>query len=658
MCCAIPIEYKLQPLECCGFPTGWRFAFDHPQHHPRSLLLLLQDTASRIFAPSALAGLKLVSPLGQVYQSLECAFANVVNVAVSKDGSGDGGVVDISAILSLVSRFMAHIGSSLRYEEITDHFLIGRQYCADFYSNSTTVGIHHSNTVLFGRIVACIGQVSSSSSSTSNHHHHHPPSSSPSSRTRANQRKKQQQNKKQAKARTQSSNLIFVVRYDPDILHYLSKTMNIEVPPIQFIPSSLAWGGCILYERKTFVRRDATTSVIQNIDRATSVETWIVPDMRMEEIVEHPVVVVSSSSEEEEEKASNETTTLLLPQLTVYARGYKFIFRVKEDGAAAVVRQDDDHDRQQQYSVFVSCTTMPQQQGSSYSNGDQEINLKPGELIDLGIVSPLPAENEMDCSYCCRKPLSSFLVKNFIHQFRPGRYAVLSDDGNSVYDLTDNSSGMLRDAATKRVVSYIRRTPCSARRRQHRRQQPQQHSTLHARLDPCGNIHLLFGIQYSGDWTKYENGMQQKFVPILCGGEIEVTTTSSSSFFAHSRAGARDDGIEAQCLQSISVFSIEEILSCSEQLFRMVDVGANLVQQYPSILLERCDRVVKCLLDRIDALCSMAEFVNGEITDDDASRSSSKKNVTDRVVDRTNSVLLPAINHLNKLSEALKVRGE
>ena len=655
-----------------------------------------------------MAGLKLVSPSGQVYQSLDCAIASAVATttaaAIPKD---DSSTVDPRArmMISLATQFMAHVGS-MRYEEVTDHFLIGRQYCADFYSNSTT---NSSHTVLFGRIVACMGPVASTTTNNQ-------PSSSkkPSSRTRANnkttqktkqktkQQQQQQQHQKKKTARSQSNKLIFVVQYDPDILHHLSKTMNIKMatPPsssIQFIPSNLAWGGCILYERKTCIRRDAATSVIQNIDRMTSVETWIVPDMRMEEeervvVVKHPVEAAGMPSKEEEEEnktVTKERITSILPQLTVYTRGYKFMFRVKEASSSSAVDHSDGRERQQQqqrrrrqrqkqqqqqqqqYGVFVSCTTMPQPPGSSSNTGDQEINLKPGELIDLGILAPLRDEEKMDHrtgsgSDSCRKSLSSFLVKNFIHRFRPEKYAILSDDGNYVYDLTDDFSGKMKDVAATRLLSYIRRESSnrtSAKQRQHhhhppRRQPPppQLHPTIHTRLDPCGNVHLLFGIQYNGDWAAYENGMQQQFVPMFCGREVEVTTPSSAAASSLIGPGITKDVLESRYLQSISLFSIEEIVSCSEHMCQLVDADANLDQQYPSMLLERCEQVVKCLLDRIEQMRSMAVVVNRKMTDDDESRSSSKNNHNTRADQHTNSLLLPTFEHLNKLSQALNDR--
>lgn len=571
-----------------------------------------------------------------MYQSLACAFANIPHDSVA------------SAIL-LVEQFMEHVGSS-RYVEVADHFLIGRQYCSDFYSNTVSHGaINSKSIVLFGRIVACMGPAPTTATTNA-------PAFSPSSRTRASRKKQKQHKKKKKKKKTEkvkthSRNLLFVVEYDRDILHHLSKTLNIEAPPIQLIPSELAWGGCILYERKTCIRRDASTSVIQNIDRTTSVETWIVPDMRMEELVEHPVSSsLSSSSSSPTMEEENATTTMLLPMLTVYTRGYKFIFQVKEiipgkESLAATVVRRDGHERQ--YGVFVSCTIMPQQ---GNSNGDQEINLKPGELIDLGIVSPLPEKDLDQC--CCRKPLSSFLVKNYIHQFRPGRYATLADDGNSLYDLTDDDSGELRDVAKKHVLSYIRQKSSQSTVKRKNQQPPpqQQHPNIHARLDPCGNVHLLFGIQYSGDWAAYENGMQQQFVPMFCGGEVEVTSTSSYSTLV---GPGTNDVLEAQYLQSISLFSIEEIVSCGNQLCRMVDVvdGNSMDNQYPPKFLERCEHVVQCILERIEMIHSMAVCMNDNCEDGGSSSSAGDKSKDDP----TNHHLhLPVIQQLKKLSKALK----
>jgi len=496
LCCAIPIEFKLQPMTAMGFPRGWRFAFDDPQK--------LVHCARRIFPSGSMAGLRITSPppsssdgivpaaatsgggsgrgRGRVYNSLEAAFANVPHPTA--EGS-----------TRLVERFLGHVSGSGR-ASMPDHFLVGRRYCAEF-----------SNGVLFGRIAACVGDVNNDDDGAA----------------------------------------FFVVEYDEDALAAISKGgggggAHSEVRPIQLIGPELAWGGCILYERKACSRRDAR-SVIRNIDRATRVETWVAPDLRHEEVVDGP-----DGS---------------LPRLTVFSRGYKFVFETR---ASAVPGERE----KKHHGVYASCTILQR------TGPDQEVNLKPGELIDLGVFSPLRDED--------RKSLPAFVVKNYVHNLRPGRWAVVAGDDDSVYDLTDDSSGDLHAAASDRVLSYVRRRKKGSQ------------ATVHARLDPAGNVHMLFGVRYSGNWTEYEGGMQQ-LVPIFCGGEVEVTTDSRQHGL-----GKNDSGME-KCLQSIGVFQTEDIVAGIVQLALMCDAGG--MGRFNRSHVERCGRVIKCLAGRARKLRKM-----------------------------------------------------
>lgn len=274
-------------------------------------------------------------------------------------------------------------------------------------------------------------------------------------------------------------------------------------------------------------------------------ETWVAPDLRFEEVVDMP-------------------DGTRLPRLTVFSRGYKFVFAVR----ASTVPGERGR---KHYGVYASCTIL---QGIG---PDTEVNLKPGELIDLGVFSPLRDED--------RKSLPSFIVRNYVHNLRPGRWAIVAgDNDDAVYDLSDDLSGDLHPVASERVLSYV-----------HKRKKG-THATVHARLDPAGSVHLLFGVRYSGNWTEYEEGMQQ-LVPIFCGREVEVTTDSRQ----HGLGKKDDAGVKY--LQSIGVFQTEDIVESSVQLARMFDAEG--IDRFNRSHIERCGQVVTCLEKRARTLRKM-----------------------------------------------------
>jgi len=554
-------------MSIMGFPRGWRFAFDDPQN------LVSHVPRGRVFPHGTMAGLKITvveknedsvaaatniattareggkPGVERVHRSLQSAFAHLPHPTVpssssssddDKNGSGatattttEDGLLSYST--DLIERFLEHVGSySGNITSRPNHFLVGRRYCAEF----------ESNIVLFGKIVACMGSSTHQSSSSS--------SSSPSSKTTLN-------------GSDDNSGAFFVVEFDTESLNALSKVNSgvncMVVRPIQMITPDLAWGGCILYERKACIRRDKY-SAIRNIDRATAVETWVAPDMKFEELIE--------------QSGGGGGIRRLLPRLTVYSRGYKFVFNVRSSVTSAP-DVDVDGKSHYGYGVYVSCTMLQRSTGP-----DEEINLKPGELIDLGIFSPLRTED--------RKSLSSFAVKNYIHNLRPGRCSLIAgDDDSSVYDLTDDISGELHSIAAERVLSYVR----PARRRGIQQRHNKHHQpTMHVRLDPAGKVHLLFGVRYSGSWSEYEDGMQQ-LVPIFCGGEVEVMSDL--------RGLGKKGVVKERYMQSFGTFQTEDIVACIVQLRSMFHPGG-IEQTSSSSLIERCDKVVKCLEGRARTL--------------------------------------------------------
>ena len=386
----IPIELKLQPADKLGY-SGWRYAFDDPQK-----ALLVRRTKCIM---KGLAGLKLVSPEGVVYHSLESAFAHVPR--------SPNHPASLESETERVEKLLTHFGSS-QYRSMP-HFLLQQSYCHEF------TGRHGANIVLFGRIIACMGMPSSDGESSK-----------------------------------VGNSCFFIVRYDRDVLAIAKQNAGTEIPPVQLIRAEAAWGGCISYERKTCRRNLEGASVIQNIDQATAAETWIAPDMRSEGTVTPPLGIDGFG----------------LPVLSVVARGYKFVFQARVNGEG----------EERRFGVYATCMHTPQREG-----GAHQINLKPGELVDLGAISPCPGE-EKDNS------LAAFIVKNYVHKFRPGRWAVVAGQDDAVHDLSDDCTGTLREVASRQALSYVRKRAEG------------EFPAIHARMAPDMRVHLLFGVPYEGNW--------------------------------------------------------------------------------------------------------------------------------------------------------------
>lgn len=200
LCCMVPTQIKRQPGNPLGLPEGWGFTFDDP-------LKMTLFSFDKLIAP---AGLKIISPDGKQFHSLESAFAHIPH-SNTQDA------------IRLLETFLNGIGSS-HYKSSPNHFLVGKDYCIEFMND------RGARVTLFGKIVACM----------------------------ASSRKD-----------LRDDGIFFVLQYHEPLLD-VARSMGTNVPALQLITSKNAWGGCIAFERKTMCR-PLPQSVILSIDQATPV---------------------------------------------------------------------------------------------------------------------------------------------------------------------------------------------------------------------------------------------------------------------------------------------------------------------------------------------------------------------------------------------------
>jgi len=506
MCCKIPTKLKSQPA--LGFPDkNWRFVFDHP------LKTMNLRSTTRSFS---LPGLRITSPDGRQFLSLETAFASVPHACIPD-------------AISLVTRFLSQVGS-LRYVSFTGHFLVDKKFCVDFTSSSGR------SITLYGAIVGCM---------------------------RSGEMKKNEENH------------VFIIQYNNDVLE-IARSMGIEARAIQIVSAEFAWGSVIAFERKTNCNRKA----IVKIDQSTPCETWIVPDIRIDEVV-------------------LQTDGTKVPQLTIVARGYKFLLRAKLVAG--------------RYGVFITCTQL--QEMSLDSDSEEEIYFKPGELVDIGVFSPRRDDDTM--------PLASFILKNYIHSFKCGRWAFLRDEDCGAYDITDKNAELHSEACTQ-IYPYIRK--CEL----------EDFPLIHARLDPSGKVHYLLGIPYRGCWEEFESAMHS-FAPLFSGAELETTVANGFNFTNRRHAEKSTMGI-------IKTFQVEDIIACIKHLNEMFAENSE-VQEWSQDIIFRSYKVVRRLKERAVEMADLMKTLRpgGERTDINMSGAND---------------LADALNDLRRLEEQLQKKKD
>jgi len=396
ICCKFRLDVKAQPA--IGYPDGWTFIFEPPN----TTLAHQKSKPER--------DLRIYTPCKTKLYSVEKTRKYL-----------KGNITDFKQISQ---SFLVHTGI-IPLHPISDHFLIGKNYCHEW---SDTSG---QNLLLFGIITKCW------------------------------------------KEKDEDGD-IFTVKYSEEsvsLVNSMCKLFSRSVPPFENISSALAWGGCVFFEqKKKLLASHISASVVKTVNKTTSCKKWLTPDMRNEEIIRNK-------------------DGIALPRLTVAIRGFKLVFSVKTSKIPEAG-----------YGVFVKCTSLLCD-FSDNSDLPAPFEMQAGELFDLGIYAPLLVED--------KKQEAVFKVKNFIFSGSCEEWCFNSAESDYYYDITDDLTGEVHKEAKRHIPMYVNEDLS------------RKYPPIHADLDPEGNVHLLFGIAYNGNWDEYTKGKSELGM-VIGGEEVEL----------------------------------------------------------------------------------------------------------------------------------------
>jgi hypothetical protein len=240
----------------------------------------------------------------------------------------------------------------------------------------------------------------------------------------------------------------FTVKYDVLSRNDLLGTGETSIPGTDTaVPEKAAWGGCLLYDSKC--------SEINQIPRSLSNASapfhfhWVLPSSRTETRVvsEDPAGPVRSFS--------------------MIVRGVRLEIQAKKSlipnsGLGVFVKASVRN------SAVLATTPV------------DYFELKPGELVDLGVYAPLRPEDRTNDDIC--------LFKNFMHNWEVESWSfeqAAHHKGKNcdVFDITDDWSGDLHSLARENVLVYVNETDG----------RPNSVATILAEHDPAGGVHYLMG---------------------------------------------------------------------------------------------------------------------------------------------------------------------
>ncbi|CAB9507681.1 expressed unknown protein [Seminavis robusta] len=178
---------------------------------------------------------------------------------------------------------------------------------------------------------------------------------------------------------------------------------GVTVPKAQAnVDEMTAYGGCLAYNPNV-VRAHETPFFF----------SWLVPEYRHEDFIV-------------------DEDDMWTPRLTLQFRGFHLCFTAKKSSIPNAGK-----------GVFVSCTSL-------MGDSNDVFQLRPGELLDLGVYAPFRRED--------RKASHVFLLKNFLHGSICEEWNFDTTDDDHLFDITDDATGKLHDIANRHIPAYVNET--------------------------------------------------------------------------------------------------------------------------------------------------------------------------------------------------------
>lgn len=256
---------------------------------------------------------------------------------------------------------------------------------------------------------------------------------------------------KVTKCKCYKSNVMFMFEYDElsrQLTNRAGSVYGNAVPEVELVAERVAWGSCIMAQEMGLVGSDDVQHPNKNCLK------WIVP-----------------------EYARNEPDHQPYQKKTLVVKGFALDLIAKKSGIPNAG-----------LGLWISCRCLVGRPRSVFE-------LKPAEMVDLGVYAPLRIED--------RKSDAISLSKAFLHSWMPEGFnfdsAPHERSGRcQVLDLTDDYTGGLHAEALRQVLPYVNETDGRSEK-----------SSILAEHDPSGAVHYLLGNLENG-FTMKANGKESE----------------------------------------------------------------------------------------------------------------------------------------------------
>ena len=336
----------------------------------------------------------------------------------------------------------------------------------------------------------------------------------------------------------------------------------IYAPMSDTVCEKMAWGGCLLYQKKMGGRKVNWLP----LDLAPFHTTWIVPEMYRCELVHN----------------RDQNSVVSLPRVTIYHAGFELTFNVRTSTIPNAG-----------YGVFLSCRhIMPDSE-----EGSTNFELNPGELLDFGVYAPYRLEDKRNDH--------EFLLKSFIHGFKCESYSFETNDPNHeyVFDITDDITGDPHSMALRHVPPYVNEYSSDVV------------PVVNARHDVEGALHYLLGHseERDGSFRFPADGREQEIF-VDYGPNYESVRLREGFERIHMEAAEKKKRLkidELEYLDEIETYTANEVQNTVKLFDKVLASGAEGLNQS---VVERMVVVTILLRQRADVI--MKELAG--LNDDDS----------------------------------------